>query len=99
MTLFAATPLVSSAFDSSYNQYDSSTQTKQYSPDWGCSYPESENIESVQVTHYGASTLRAKLKGWGETSTTYFSDAEKTLMQETTIYTNDKKQLCIFHDG
>ena len=90
VTLFAASPLgANQKFDSNYDSNNSSTATKSYNADWGCSYSGSVPSD-VNANHYGASTLRTALKGL-ETSTSYFSTAEQALMQGTTIYTNDVK--------
>ena len=90
VTLFAASPLViRQKFDSNYDSSDSSTITKLYEANWGCSYSGSTPSD-VNVNHYGGSTLRTALKEL-ETSTSCFSTAEQALMQETTIYTNDTK--------
>ncbi len=93
VTLFAASPLgANQKFDSNYSSSDASTETKTYSGDWGCSYSGSTPSD-VNANHYGASTLRAALKGL---ETSCFSTAEQGLMQETTIYTNDTKNHCAY---
>ncbi len=93
VTLFAASPLgANQKFDSNYSSSDASTETKTYSGDWGCSYSGSTPSD-VNANHYGASTLRAALKGL---ETSCFSTVEQGLMQETTIYTNDTKNHCAY---
>ncbi len=90
VTLFAASPLgANQKFDTNYILGDSSTLTKAYSADWGCSYSDGRPAPSnVYANHYGGSTLRTALKGL---ETSCFSKTERALMQETTIYTNDMK--------
>ena len=87
LTLFAESPL---ARDQQFepNGY----QIKTYSGDWNCTYV-GENPKDVYPSHYGASTLRTTLKGL---ESSYFTSAEQDLMNDTTIYTNDKKNNSVY---
>ncbi len=51
------------------------------------------NGQDVYANHYGASDIRNKLK---ELETSYFTSAEQDLMNDTTIYTNDKKNNSVY---
>ncbi len=93
VTLFAASPLTETNFDERTSVSD---YIKTYSTEWGCSYPEGQNIESVHVNHYGASMLRDELKTWTDTYDGHFGDTEKALMLDTTIYTDDEKNNCVY---
>lgn len=85
IVLFAATPLVEQqAF---YFFEDSSLKTKEYNIDSGCIYEE-EPLE-VYVNHYGTSNLRNILQEMTDNSSTYFSQAENELMNETDVITPD----------
>ena len=82
--LFAASPLGSSAFEDNY------TTNKTYDSNWNCTYMVSTSGLEVFPNHYGASDLRTVLNNYMR-SNNYFSESEKTKMNKTTIYTNDKK--------
>ena len=49
--------------------------------------------QTVNANHYGASLLRATLKGL---ETSHFTGAEQGLMNDTTIYTNDNKNNSVY---
>lgn len=90
VTLFAASPMATEQkFDSNYT----SEATKSYNAGWNCTYPEGTSIEDVNVNHYGGSTIRDALKGL---ETDNFSDAEKAMMMDTRIYTDDTKNDCVY---
>ena len=82
--LFAASPLGSSAFEDNY------TTNKTYDSNWNCTYMVSTSGLEVFPNHYGASDLRTVLNNYMR-SNNYFSESEKTKMNKTTIYTDDKK--------
>lgn len=86
LTLFAASPLARQSFEDDYES------DKPYSADWRCHYP-GEAPSEVYPNHYGASPLRATLKGL---ETSYFSTAEQNLMKNTTIYTKDTKKDSVY---
>ena len=81
--LFAASPLGSSAFEDNYNT------NKTYDPNWNCTYPDGTTLSEVFPNHYGASDLRTVLNTY-MSGNSYFSASEKTKMNQTTIYTDDK---------
>ena len=81
--LFAASPLGSSAFQKEYNT------NKPYDPNWNCTYPDGTIVSEVFPNHYGVSDLRAELNTYMRDNS-YFSESEKTKMNQTTIYTDDK---------
>ena len=81
--LFAASPLGSSAFQKEYNT------NKPYDPNWNCTYPDGTTVSEVFPNHYGVSDLRAELNTYMRDNS-YFSESEKTKMNQTTIYTDDK---------
>ena len=78
--IFAASPIAEDMFNAQVN--------KKYMKDYG-TYADGDPAE-VCANHYGASNLRATLQGIASNKK-YFSDAEQTLMQATTITTTDKK--------
>lgn len=51
------------------------------------------NGEQVYANHYGASDIRKTLK---ELETSYFTNKEQGLMNDTTIYTNDRKNNSVY---
>lgn len=87
MTLFAASPL---ATDVQFNPAYVEWGMQSYSVDWGCTYTGIGGLdgpEDVGLNHYGGSPLRnTTLKGLEDS---YFSPAERSLMKESTIYTDD----------
>lgn len=87
MTLFAASPL---ATDVEFNPTYISNGMQGYNGDWGCTYTGLIGFYSpgeVGMNHYGGSTVRnTTLK---ELEASYFSDTERSLMNDTTIYTDD----------
>ena len=87
VTLFAVSPLPSTdIFDRT--KFRGNGADIPYSDSWGCSYT-GTTPSDVSLNHYGASVLRTtKLK---QLEDSCFSAAEKELMRETTIYTNDFK--------
>ena len=82
--LFAASPLESLAFEDDYNT------NKTYESNWNCTYPDGTTVSEVFPNHYGASDLRTALNTC-MSGNSYFSESEKTKMNKTTIYTDDKK--------
>lgn len=82
--LFAASPLGISVFEDNY------TTNKTYDSNWNCTYMVSTSGLEVFPNHYGASDLRTVLNNYMR-SNNYFSESEKTKMNKTTIYTDDKK--------
>lgn len=90
LTLFAASALAKNQkFEPNYGQ------NKQYSADWKCDYisTDGSNPTDVYPNHYGASPLRTTLQGL---ETSYFTSAERGLMNSTTIYTNDTKNRSVY---
>ena len=87
MTLFAASPLATGV---QFNPTYISNGMQGYSGDWGCTYTGLIGFYSpgeVGMNHYGGSPLRnTTLK---ELEASYFSDTERSLMNDTTIYTDD----------
>lgn len=53
-------------------------------------YPDTAKITEVYPNHYGASDLRKTLQGLS-TNTSYFTTAEQSFMQATTVTTKDTK--------
>ena len=92
LTLFAVSDLViDQPFEPNWDQFGSNWgQNKQYSDDWNCDYTStgSSNPSDVYPNHYGASPLRSRLQGL---ETSYFTGTEQSLMNSTTVYTNDTK--------
>lgn len=73
--IFATESMTTGMFDSNNN---------------GNTYKEGNQEYPVHANHYGASVLRQTLQGMVSVdNNTYFSVAEKSLMQETTIITKD----------
>lgn len=90
LTLFAASPLATS------QQFEpDKDQSKVYSADWKCDYTSTGNTPPADVTpnHYGASPLRTTLKNL---ESSYFTDAEQGLMNDTTIYTDTNDRYLIY---
>ena len=81
--LFAASQLGISAFE------DDGNTNKSYDSNWNCTYPDGITVSEVFPNHYGASDLRTVLNGY-MSGNRYFSKSEKTKMNPTTIYTDDK---------
>lgn len=80
--IFAANPIKIN------QQFNSSDPSRIYTYDYG---DDSGSIE-VYRNHYGVSQLRAELNNMVDSSkTTYFTAAEKGLMNTTTVTTNDTK--------
>ena len=55
-----------------------------------CTYEDGGSITEVHPNHYGASDLRVQLKAMLENNT-YFSDAQKAMMNETTVSSYDTR--------
>lgn len=90
LTLFAASPLATGqVFESNYSS------DKTYNTDWNCDYTSTGGSAPTDVypNHYGASPLRATLRNLESSN---FTDAEQTLMNTTTIYTNDTKNSSVY---
>ncbi|MDD5824067.1 MAG: ubiquitin-like protein [Firmicutes bacterium] len=86
--IFAASPIARHFFSANSDswQYD-----KDYDAGWGCTYTGAAPTK-VNPNHYGASELRAALNNMVDSSnTTYFTTAEKALMNATTVTTEDNK--------
>lgn len=86
LTLFAASPLVADE-----QQFAPNLSEKPYSADWKCGYASSP--ANVDPNHYGASPLRSALK---DLETSYFTEAERALMKNTTIYTDDIRNRMVY---
>lgn len=87
LTLFAATPLATK------QMYEPNAfADKAYDSRWNCTYLD-ELPSMVYANHYGASPLRNTLQAM---ETNYFTDVEKGLMNETTIYTKDLKNDTVY---
>ena len=86
--LFVTSPMVTAQReDDTVNKTDSSL--------WAdCNY-NGVTVTKVNVNHYGASDLRAKLKDMAA-STAFFSATEQSLMQATTVNNNDTYNSCIY---
>lgn len=89
LTLFAASGLATQVFESNYDS------DKTYNMDWNCDYTSTGGSAPTDVypNHYGASPLRATLRNLESSN---FTDAEQTLMNTTTIYTNDTKNSSVY---
>ena len=82
--IFAASPI---AIEQKFN---SNTNNKTYSYEADTGYGDNSGNISVHGINYGASDLRAALKGMA-TNTIYFTTAEQGLMNATTVKTKDTK--------
>ena len=88
LTLFAASPLAEN------QQFEPNwSQNKTYDSSWNCTYSDGSNPSEVYPNHYGASPLRTTLQGL---ETSYFTGTEQSLMNKTTIYTNDTKDSSVY---
>ena len=58
-----------------------------YNPQWGCDYGDN-SVNQVATNHYGSSDLRAALKAMAA-DTSYFTSAEQSMMNTTTVSTYD----------
>ena len=89
LVLFAVEPLEKTqSFENDWNS------KKQYSADWECTYPAGTVITEVYQNHYGASEIREALGASKKSS--YFTDAQWALMNDTTIYTDDIENSSIY---
>lgn len=82
--IFAASPIAIR------QKFNSNTNNKTYSYEADTGYGDNSGNISVHGIHYGASDLRAALKGMA-TNTIYFTTAEQGLMNATTVKTKDTK--------
>lgn len=81
--IFAASPIAAGV------KFDESEVNKTYEHTFGA-YADSSTPTEVYPNHYGASDLRAKLNEMvADNNTTYFTTAEKSLIQPTTVSTKD----------
>ena len=80
--IFAASPIATGKFNNEQ-------KNKAYMKDYG-TYADGDSAEECAANHYGASNLRVTLQGMASNKD-YFSDAEQTLMQATTVATTDTK--------
>lgn len=81
--IFAASPIAAGVM------FEDSTDKKTYLDTFGA-YADSSAPNEVYPNHYGASDLRAKLNEMvANSNTTYFTTAEKSLIQPTTVSTED----------
>lgn len=88
LTLFAASPLAEN------QQFEPNwSQNKTYDSSWNCTYSDGSNPSEVYPNHYGASPLRTTLQGL---ETSCFTGTEQSLMNKTTIYTNDTKDSSVY---
>ena len=79
--IFAANPIATG------QKFNSSTSNKSFASSFGVY---ASNPSEVYPNHYGASDLRAVLKGMtGDSNTSYFTTAEQGLMNPTTVTTKD----------
>lgn len=90
LTLLAASPLATGQM---FEPDD--TNDKAYSEAWGCDYTSTggSNPTDVFPHHYGASPLRATLKNL---EASYFSGVEQSLINDTIVYTNDRKNGSVY---
>ena len=88
ITLFSASSMRDDVqFESNY------MDNKTYDDKWNCTYPDREPAE-VFPNHYGASYIRnVTLK---EMEASFFTSSEQTLINETTIYTDDTKNNSVY---
>ena len=83
--IFAAKPIKNQQFDPSLNN-------DTYDYEAGTGYGDSKGSKDVYPNHYGASDLRVRLNGMvASDDYTYFTTAEKSLLQATTVTTYDMK--------
>ena len=82
--IFAASPIAIG------QKFNSNTNNKTYSYEADTGYGDNSGNISVHGIHYGASDLRAALKGMAK-NTIYFTTAEQGLMNATTVKTKDTK--------
>ncbi len=88
LILFAASPLMT---DQQFNKDAPFPPDTPMTYDTGCDCVYQKDVPAmVDPSHYGISSLRTTLKSM-ETDTSFFSEAEQALMNETTIYTYDMK--------
>lgn len=81
--IFAASPIAAGVM------FEESEVNKTYEDTFG-TYADSSTPTEVYPNHYGASGLRAKLNEMvADSNTTYFTTAEKSLIQPTTVSTAD----------
>lgn len=81
--IFAASPIAAGV------KFEESGDDKTYLDTFGA-YADSSTPNKVYPNHYGASDLRAKLNEMvADNNTTYFTTAEKSLIQPTTVSTED----------
>ena len=81
--IFAASPIAAGV------KFDESEVNKTYEHTFGA-YADSSTPSEVYPNHYGASDLRARLNEMvADNNTTYFIPAEKSLIQPTTVSTED----------
>lgn len=74
------------------SQFNSNKDEKMYNYSAGTGYGDSDGSITVYETHYGASDYRNNLNSMvSDSNTTYFSAAEKELLNATTVTTNDLK--------
>lgn len=86
LVLFAASPLATQ------QKFATDQNNKTYDTQWNCTYPNTVPT-SVYSNHYGASPLRTTLQ---DLENSYFTSSEKNLMNDTTIFTNDKKNNSVY---
>lgn len=82
--IFASSPIAK------WQKFNSNTNNKTYNYEADTGYGDNSGNISVHGIHYGASDLRAALKGMA-TNTIYFTTAEQGLMNATTVKTKDTK--------
>ena len=81
--IFAASPIAAGV------KFEESMDKKTYLDTFGA-YADSRTPSEVYPNHYGASDLRARLNEMvADNNTTYFTTAEKSLIQPTTVSTKD----------
>ena len=81
--IFAASPIAAGV------KFEDSGDNKTYEDTFGA-YPDSSTPNEVYPNHYGASDLRARLNEMvADNNAAYFTKAEKSLIQPTTVSTED----------
>ena len=80
--IFAASPIATGV------KFEEAEENKAYLDTFGA-YADSSTPNEVYPNHYGASGLRARLNEMVADNNTYFTTAEKSLIQPTTVSTED----------
>lgn len=86
LVLFAADPLGT-------KQKFNDIETKPYDASWSCDYENGNVLQDVNANHYGGSNARAVVS---TLETSYFTQGEQALMNETLLYNKDIKNNSIY---